>query len=186
MRLGLRHFAIVLTIMLFYAASPCFLASTPKQQGADSTGRTQSPDHTTPVSVPDFEVKFAQGEILVREKGTSEWKQSSKLNEPVAVGVMEGGHKIYVGTKAIKPPKSTHTQSPNYPSNETNSGIKRWVSLHIVVDEHGAVRFPTVDVSPGPGFAQAALEAVRKWTFEPAKLNNQPVAVLVSITMYFQ
>ncbi len=58
-----------------------------------------------------------------------------KTNEPVAVGVMEGGHKIYVGTKAIKPPKSTHTQSPNYPSNETNSGIKRWVSLHFVVDQ---------------------------------------------------
>lgn len=186
MPLGLRHFAIGLSIVLLYAAPRCFSASVQMQKGDDSAGQVQSSDHTTAVLLPDFEVRFAQGEVLVRQKGTSEWKQSSKLNEPVAVGVMDGDHKIYVGTKAIKPPKPTHMQPADYPPGETSSGMKRWVSLHIVVDEHGAVRFPSVDGSPGQAFTQAALEAVKKWTFAPAKLNNQPVAILVSITMYFQ
>jgi TonB family protein len=186
MSLGLRHSASRLAIMLLFAVPPSLWPSVPIQQGANSTGEVRSTSPTTPASPSDFEVKFAQGEVLVRQKGTSEWKPSSKLSEPVAVGVMDGDHKIYVGTKGIKPPKPTHMQPADYPPNEANLGMKRWVSLHIVVDEHGAVRFPSVDASPGPGFTQAALEAVKKWTFESAKLNNQPVAVLVSITMYFQ
>lgn len=180
-----RRFAIGSTILLLYATLPCFSASVHMRQGVDATGRMQSSDRTA-ISLPEFEVKFAQGEVLVRQKGTSEWKQSSKLKEPVAVGIIDGDQKIYVGTKAIKPPKPTHMQSPNYPPGETSSGLKRLVYLHIVVDEHGVVRSPSVDASPGPAFTQAALEAVKKWSFEPAKLDNQPIAVLVSITLSFQ
>jgi len=45
---------------------------------------------------------------------------------------------------------------------------------------------PTIDSSPGPEFAKAAIEAVKKWRFEPAKLNGQPVAVLISVEMEFR
>jgi len=181
--LGVRYFAIGFASVLLCGAPQHSSAAPQMQQGAESTGHAAPGPQT---SLPDFEVKFAQGEVLVRQKGGSEWKESSKLKEPVAVGVIDGDHKIYAGTKAIKPPKAIHTQSPDYPPNETSSGMKRWVYLHIVVDEHGAVRSASVDASPGPDFSQAALEAVKKWSFEPAKLNNQPVAVLVSITMSFQ
>ena len=184
MSLGLRHFAIGLTIVLLCVAPRCFPVSASGQQGAEPTGQVQFSDQATPL--PDVEVKFAQGDVLVRQKGASEWVQSSKLNEPLAVGVMDGDQKIYVGKKGLKPPKPTHMQSADYPPGETSSGMKRWVWLHIIVDEHGAVRFPTVEASPGPGFTKAALDTVKKWSFEPAKLNNQPVAVLVSVTMNFQ
>jgi len=50
----------------------------------------------------------------------------------------------------------------------------------------GVVRFPTVDASPGVEFAGSAVEAVKKWSFEPAKLNGQPVAVLINVTMDFR
>jgi len=183
MLLGLRYFAIGLAIVLLYGPAQLLSAASQMQRATENTGPAVPGPQT---SLPDFEVKFAQGEVLVRQKGTSEWKESSKLKEPVAVGVIDGGHKIYAGTKAIKPPKAIHTESPDYPPNETSSGTKRWVYVHIVVDEHGAVRSASVDASPGPDFSQAALEAVKQWSFEPAKLNNQPVAVLVSITMSFQ
>jgi protein TonB len=60
------------------------------------------------------------------------------------------------------------------------------VSLHLVVDDRGLVRSPTVDASPGPEFTKAAIEAAKRWRFEPAKLNAQPVAVLINITMEFR
>jgi TonB family protein len=44
---------------------------------------------------------------------------------------------------------------------------------------------PIVDSAPGPEFAKAAVEAVKKWTFKPAELNGQPVAVLAIVTMQF-
>jgi TonB family protein len=58
--------------------------------------------------------------------------------------------------------------------------------LHVVVDDHGMVRFPVVDASPGPEFTNAAIEAVKKWTFDPARLNDQPVAVLMNVTTEFR
>lgn len=57
--------------------------------------------------------------------------------------------------------------------------------LHITVDDLGVVRSPTVDASPGPEFDKAAIDAIKKWTFEPAKLNGQPVAVLINVTIEF-
>jgi outer membrane biosynthesis protein TonB len=57
--------------------------------------------------------------------------------------------------------------------------------LHLVVDDKGIVRLPTVDESASPAFAKAAIEAVNKWTFEPAKFDGQPVAVLVRVELQF-
>jgi len=40
-------------------------------------------------------------------------------------------------------------------------------------------------VSPSPEFAKAALAALNKWRFEPAKLDKQPVAVLMRLEIQF-
>lgn len=130
--------------------------------------------------------RSSKGQFLVRQKGSQEWKQSTKLREPIAVGLLDNNHKIYIGTKAIKPPKAKHTEDPTYPPSESKSGKGGQVLLHIVVDEQGAVRFPTVDASAGPEFAKAAIEAVKRWTFSPAKMNGQPVAVLIGVVVNFR
>jgi len=135
----------------------------------------------------DFEVKIAPGkEWLVRRKGTQEWTESSKLSEPVAVGLLDGTNLIYVASKVIKPPKAKHLPDPTYPEGETKSGNEARVFLHAVVDDKGNIRTPTVDSSPGPAFANAAIEAVKRWTFEPGKLNGKPVAVLIKIEIEFR
>jgi hypothetical protein len=54
------------------------------------------------------------------------------------------------------------------------------------VDERGAVRLPAVDASPSPAFAASAVEAVKKWTFEPGKLSGRPVAVLIKVEVAFR
>jgi hypothetical protein len=88
--------------------------------------------------------------FLVRQKGSQEWKLSGGLNEPIAVGVLDGNQTIYVMTKAIKRPKGKHLPDPDYPPGHSNGGQ---ISLHMVVDDQGTVRLPTVDVSPGGVFA---------------------------------
>jgi TonB family protein len=150
-----------------------------------SVGDVQSGIQTPAMGPSDFEVRITRGEFLVRRKGTVEWKPSLKLNEPIAVGLVDGDHKVYVATKAVKPPKALHTEPPNYPSSEKKSGKDGQVSLHVIVDDHGLVRFPTVYASPSPEFTKAAIEAINKWTFEPSKLNGQAVAVLINVTMAF-
>jgi len=137
-------------------------------------------------SVADFELQIDPTKgFLVRRKGTSEWIESSKLSEPVVVGLLDGTSKIYAPSKAVKPPKAKHTEPANYPENERKAGETGRALLHIIVDDQGAVRLPTVDASPSPEFEKAAIDAVKKWTFEPARLNGQPVAVLIRIEMRF-
>ena len=135
----------------------------------------------------DFEVKTTTppgNGFLVRRKGTLEWTESMKLSEPVAVGLLDGTSLIYVVSQAIKPPLSKYRLEPTYPESE-RKGKGGQVILRVVVDGKGKVRIPTVDSSPSPAFANATIEAVKKWKFEPAKLNGEPVAVLITIDMEF-
>jgi TonB family protein len=164
----------------------CVSASARQQQAADSGSAVPPQIHSAKTALSDFEVKISEGEFQVRRKGTSKWQRSSKLNEPITVGLLDGTQKVSLGTKAVKPPKAIHVDEPRYPENERESRQQGQVSLHVVVDDHGMVRFPVVDASPGPEFTNAAIEAVKKWTFNPAKLNGQPVAVLITVTTEFR
>jgi TonB family protein len=172
-------------LLSFCTISLCLIALGQQKTGSESevqSGGTQ----TAAASPFDFEVKIDQGEFLVRRKGTLKWKKSSQFSEPIAIAFLEGDRKIYVATKAITPPKPIHTEAPDYPASERESRREGVVALHIVVDDHGAVRDPKVYAGPGPEFAKAAVEAVTKWTFQPADLNGQPVAVLTNVTMQFK
>jgi protein TonB len=133
----------------------------------------------------DFEVKIEHGECQVREKESRDWRQCSKVNEPVAIGLIDGRQKIYVATKAVKPPKPVHQTMPNYPDSKRSSGENGRVTLYVVVDDQGTVRLAKVHATSGPEFSKEAVEAVTRWTFKPARLEGEPVAVLISIVTDF-
>ena len=177
---GLR-LVLLCTVALFVRASGL------PQQEPDRNNAMQPASPTRPPAI-DFEVMIAprQEEVLVRRKGTQEWIPSSKLSEATAVGLLDGDHPIYVVTKAIKGPKVKSTTEPDYPKVERKSRAQSEVLLHIVVDEHGAVRLPVVDASPSQAFAESAVEAVKHWTFEPGKLSGRPVAVLIKVEIAFR
>jgi len=180
----MRPLRLALIVALGYSAPFWLRVSICAQEAVNTTDS----EKTAPTAFnSDFEVKLAAEKgILVRRKGTEEWLEVSKLNEPIAVGLLDSDHKIYLVTKAIKPPKIKHTQDPEYPgSGRMLSGECR-VVLHLIVDDKGMVRSPTVDSSPSPEFAKAAIEAINKWRFEPAKLDSQPVAVLMRVEMQFK
>ncbi|WP_405226465.1 TonB family protein [Lentisalinibacter sediminis] len=72
--------------------------------------------------------------------------------------------------------KPVRRYAPEYPRYELNRGRAGWVKLSFVVTEEGAVEDPIVEDSSGsPRFEEAALDVVRKWRYEPATLEGQPV-----------
>jgi protein TonB len=58
------------------------------------------------------------------------------------------------------------------------------VELTGVIATDGRIRELRV-VSGNPFLAQAALDAVRQWIYEPTGLNGEPVEVVAPITVYF-
>lgn len=173
-----------------YPALPIFAIALSLFGTAQVNGGTQQQSTGSDVfgRICDFEVKFiARKEFSVCRKGGEECTPVSKLKDPVAVGFLEHGDKIYVGpAKAVKHPKGKYLPDPYYPENERQSRKEGQVSLHLVVDSQGAVQCPTVDASPGPAFAESALDTVRKWKFQPATLDGQPVAVVINVSVAFR
>lgn len=49
------------------------------------------------------------------------------------------------------------------------------VYIVFMVDEEGRVQNPVVQQSPDPVFDRPALDAIKKWKFEPGKRNGKPV-----------
>ncbi len=172
--------ASIISICFVVCCAPVVFASVLRQRAEASAPQPA----TQAISAADvFEVRISPARgFLVRRKGTVEWIDSSKLREPVVVGLLDGTSKIYAPSKVIKPPKAKHTEPPNYPLKAGQTGR---VLLHIIVDDKGAVRLPTVDACSSPEFANPSIETVKKWSFEPARLNGQPVAVLVKVEMQF-
>lgn len=84
-----------------------------------------------------------------------------------------------------EPPMPMRTSAPNYPTQLKRDGITGMVSVSIVVNEKGEVQDAKVEKSSNPGFDQAAIDAVSKWKFKPAKKAGEPVAVKVVVPVKF-
>lgn len=72
--------------------------------------------------------------------------------------------------------KPVRRHAPDYPRYELHRGRAGWVKLSFVVTEEGRVVDPIVEDSSGSSrFEEAALKVVRKWRYEPATIEGQPV-----------
>lgn len=77
---------------------------------------------------------------------------------------------------------------PKYPAYAKKMGIEGTVVLNVVVYKDGTVGEIEVVQSllPGPGgLDEAAIKAVKKWEFSPAKSGGNPVSVWVNIPIEF-
>lgn len=74
-------------------------------------------------------------------------------------------------------------QEPTFPEIERKSGNEGRAILHVVVDGKRNVRIPTADSSPGPAFANAAIEAREDMDVRTRKAQWGAVAVLIAIEM---
>lgn len=87
-------------------------------------------------------------------------------------------HKDFVQPALIKRVEAS------YPDKARSSGVRGPVVVEITLDEAGKI----ASVRPLRGYRilrAAAVEAVRKWDFEPARSNGNPVKVVAAVTFCF-
>jgi protein TonB len=73
---------------------------------------------------------------------------------------------------------------PIYPALARSRRLQGTVVLQVVIDEVGEVRNLRT-VSGDAVLAQAAIDAVRQWRYQPYRLNGQPVKMPIQITVNF-
>jgi TonB family protein len=70
--------------------------------------------------------------------------------------------------------------TPKYAELAAKDGVHGRVQVFFYVDEHGAVRLPSVEAGAHPYLAAEAVAAVREWKFEPPTSRGRPVLVAAS------
>jgi TonB family protein len=85
----------------------------------------------------------------------------------------------------VQPPRIEHRVDAVYPAGELHDGIESEVELFVVVNADGHVGKVEVVTSGGTAFDDAAVAAVRRWSFEPARRNGQAVASRIRVPFSF-
>jgi protein TonB len=83
--------------------------------------------------------------------------------------------------------KATQRVEPVYPPTSRRMGEEGVVRLKVLVDERGRPHEVVVQNSSGyPRLDQAAIEAVRRWRFEPATDGSRAVSAWSAVAIRFQ
>ncbi len=107
---------------------------------------------------------------------------ASRKTAVAPVPVAQNKAPIRVGGR-IKPPRLVSKVNPNYPPLARQTRVQGDVVLDAVIDTDGNVVQLQV-VSGHALLIQSALEAVRRWKYEPTYLNDEaiPVQLIVNVT----
>jgi len=100
---------------------------------------------------------------------------------PPVVAQPSGPVRLHSG---IEPPRKIHDVMPIYPVLARTSGASGVVIIEATIDARGDVVAAKV-LRSVPALDQAAVDAVRQWKYTAARLNGEPVAVLVTVTVNF-
>jgi protein TonB len=114
-------------------------------------------------------------------KGTSGLGRGSKGDGTGGGGM--GGEAL----SGLARPLGGYQVKPRYPESARRAGAQGVTTLRVRVLENG--RVGDVHVEKSAGFRdldRAAMEAVKKWIFEPARRGKDPVAVWVMLPVKFE
>lgn len=127
-----------------------------------------------PGGVPGGQMGGVIGGVLGGALGTTAKPVAPAPGKPAPIRV--GGR--------VKPPRAMVQPAPEYPALARQARIQGQVEVDAVLDEQGNVIEMKV-VSGPPLLYRAALDALKKWKYQPTYLNDQPIAVEMLVTVTF-
>ncbi len=87
---------------------------------------------------------------------------------------------------SVTAPRVTYAPDPEYSEQARKAGYQGTCVLWLVVGPDGKPRDIKVAHTLGMGLDEKAIEAVRRWRFEPARKNGNPVAVQINVEVAFR
>jgi protein TonB len=83
-------------------------------------------------------------------------------------------------------PRALTRASPVHPARARKAGIEGEVTIALLIDTDGSVKDPrVVSATPPDVFDEAALDAIAKWRFSPARYRGEAVRVKRTLTFTF-
>ena len=95
------------------------------------------------------------------------------------------GHHCFVGCR-ISPPRTIEDPAPEYTEGARKRKIQGAVVLWLVVNAQGLPEQIKVKRSIDSGLDPNAVDTVKRWKFEPATRDGNPVAVAINVEVNFR
>lgn len=118
------------------------------------------------------------------------WKfaPARRAGQPIAAAVRVPCILRFIHDKKVydTPPRATRRVPPEYPESMRRSGLRANVTVYFTIDREGRVKNAFVARSLNHAFDQPALEAMKRWRFEPARLKGEPVESKFAQTFDFR
>src|SRR5262249_6380586 len=87
---------------------------------------------------------------------------------------------------SVTPPRIVHNVDPEYPRGAQAFDVSGLTRVRVLITKKGTLSTPVmVDTLPAPTLTYAVLEALRKWRFEPGRMDGAPVDVLFNVAVNF-
>lgn len=82
----------------------------------------------------------------------------------------------------VEPPQVLERPTPSYPSHLRGRGIEGRVVARGIVGRDGRLQDIEVLSADDPLLIEPLLDSLRQWRFQPATVNDEPVAVYYTVT----
>jgi len=172
-------------------------SETPSADPTEDASNLSRPEPPTEIltafrSAPPTPVPAAEpGRATVRPEepeGESASPQESLRGVPSSLANSPASGEASDDSPLVKAaPLYAHNPPPPYPPLAQRRGWEGAVLLRVVVDEDGLVREVALESSSSHSLLDAAaLKAVRRWRFQPARRGNRPVADEVRVPIRFK
>lgn len=92
---------------------------------------------------------------------------------------------IFSMTELDQKPRIIYQPAPDYPAELRRKKIQGTVNVLFTVDRGGRTTDPVVQKSTHPAFERPALQAVKRWRFEPGTRNGKPVQFKMRVPITF-
>jgi TonB family protein len=86
---------------------------------------------------------------------------------------------------SIPEPKKIYHTDPDYPLVARKARVRGIVIIEVTIDKEGKVTAPKIIKGLPLGLSEAAVHAVKQWTFEPTLVNDKPAEVLYVCSLRF-
>jgi len=91
-----------------------------------------------------------------------------------------------VDAETFTAPKRIKGTSPVYPDAAARDGAQGTVLLECLISQAGAVEGCRVARPVHPAVDRAAVDAIRRWKYEPARVKEQPRSIVAQFMMIFR
>jgi len=87
----------------------------------------------------------------------------------------------------ITPPKIRKQFVPDYPEGALAFGVSGVLVVEVQLDQKGVLSSPRiVKALPAPTLSYVVVDALRKWKFDPARRNGEPIDVIFNLSVNYR